>query len=224
MIKGGMLSYPNYSCPCSEISLAGAQFASLAYGTYSLARTRRIASQSREAPPVYQHSSGSYYMFSMYDRYWGLGADYSVANFYQWPSTPYAVDPPDCPTGLELRHPDMPASNADWSVTCAPPTPEPPHSPPPPNAPSVAPATLVATSLAPSLASSVPVAAAEPEPSSGSAVSTFVSTAAAVVAAARHLGIPLGSSAATTAVAVCLWGKYARRLHRPATPHVYPGG
>ena len=30
-----MLSYPNYSCPCSEISLAGAQFASLD-GTYSL--------------------------------------------------------------------------------------------------------------------------------------------------------------------------------------------
>ena len=75
------------------------------------------------------------------------------------------------------------------------------------DAPSVAPATLVATSLAPSLASSVPVAAAEPEPSSGSAVSTFVSTAAAVVAAARHVGCLLGSSAATTAVAVCLWGE-----------------
>ena len=35
MTKGGMLSYPNYSCPCSEISLAGAEFASLD-GTYSL--------------------------------------------------------------------------------------------------------------------------------------------------------------------------------------------
>ena len=93
------------------------------------------------------------------------------------------------------------------------------------DAPSVAPATLVATSLAPSLASSVPVAAAEPEPSSGSAVSTFVSTAAAVVAAARHVGCLLGSSAATTAVpSVCLWGKYATQLDRPATPHVYPGG
>ena len=47
MTKGGMLSYPNYSCPCSEISLAGAQFASLD-GTYSLIQNPEIiALQSR---------------------------------------------------------------------------------------------------------------------------------------------------------------------------------
>eukprot|EP00964_Phaeocystis_antarctica_P017090 scaffold9422_cov56-Phaeocystis_antarctica.AAC.1 len=122
------MGYSDYNCPCSEVTLAGATYPQMD-GVYSLIQNPE--NSINNGKPVYQHSSGSYYVYSIqsYGNEWLLGPDSADASYYQ--STFSAVD---CPTDL-----------AGWDVTCvasanpppsSSPTPPPPSPSPPPPSPS----------------------------------------------------------------------------------------
>merc|ERR1719424_2151238 len=120
------MGYPDYGCPCSEVTFAGGTYPQFD-GVYSLIQNPEDSINNGK--PVYQHSSGTY-LYSTQSTFWGLGPNSAAAGFYQ--STQSAVD---CPTEL-----------TGWSVTCVAslaesPPPSPPllmqsPSPPPPSSPS----------------------------------------------------------------------------------------
>eukprot|EP00964_Phaeocystis_antarctica_P121384 scaffold85046_cov54-Phaeocystis_antarctica.AAC.1 len=109
------MGYSDYNCPCSEVTFAGAKYSQM-NGKYSLIQNPEISINNGK--PVYQHSSGSYYLYSTSNsgNKWGLGPDSAIASFYE--NTFSAVD---CPTEL-----------AGWDVTCVASPPPPPSSSPTP--------------------------------------------------------------------------------------------
>ena len=68
-------SYSNYNCPCSDIVLAGATYPQMD-GVYSLVENPE--NSINNGKPVYQHSSGSYYLYFLGAyQIWFVGSDYT---------------------------------------------------------------------------------------------------------------------------------------------------